>query len=155
MSLSVEPGLADVLSGHVPLTGAVTRLQSPSLWILPAGSSPENPSELLASSAMETLINKFREGPFDWVVVDTPPVLAVTDASVLAQQATGVVFVVGANMTRRRVAERAIETLAMAGPRILGAVLNRVTYAPDVYSYEQYHSVRQEAPTVGAVPQQR
>jgi len=155
MSLPVEPGLADVLSGQVPLTGAVTRLQSPSLWILPAGSSPENPSELLASSAMEALIDKLRAGPFDWVVVDTPPVLAVTDASVLARQATGVVFIVGANMTRRRVAERAIETLAMSGPRILGAVLNRVTYAPDVYSYEQYHSTRQEPATVGAQPQQR
>ena len=67
-----------------------------------------------------------RSGPFEWVIIDTPPVLAVTDASILARQATGVAFVLGAGMTRRRVAERAIETLAIGGPRILGAVLNRV-----------------------------
>ncbi|HEY6508199.1 MAG TPA: hypothetical protein VIY56_09305, partial [Vicinamibacterales bacterium] len=75
----------------------------------------------------------------DWVVVDTPPVLAVTDAAVLARHSTGVVFVVGSNMTRRRAAERAIETLAIAGPRILGAVLNRVAHTADSYSYELYH----------------
>jgi capsular exopolysaccharide synthesis family protein len=134
-------GLSGVLASGTPLTQAVTRVQSPSLWILPAGSPPPNPSELLASPAMEALVGQFREGPFDWVIVDTPPVLAVTDAAVLARHATGVVFVVGANMTRRRVAERAIETLAMAGPRILGALLNRVAYTSDAYySYKQYHS---------------
>ncbi len=83
---------------------------------------------------------QFREGPFDWVVLDTPPVLAVTDASILARHATGVVFVVGAAMTRRRAAERAIDTLALGGPRILGAVINRVSHTPDAYYwYEQYH----------------
>ena len=90
---------------------------------------------------MDGLARQLREGPFDWVVVDTPPVLAVTDASLLAKHATGVVFVLGANMTRRRAAERAIETLAIGGPRILGAVLNRVAYSPEAYySYEKYHA---------------
>jgi succinoglycan biosynthesis transport protein ExoP len=134
-------GLADVLAGGLPLRDAVTRIQTPSLWILPAGTPPQNPSELLSSSAMEGLTRQLREGPFDWVIVDTPPVLAVTDASVLAKHASGVVFVLGANMTRRRAAERAVETLAIGGPRILGAVLNRVAYSSDVYySYDKYHA---------------
>ena len=141
-------GLADVLAERTPLRDAVTRIQSPSLWILPAGTPPPNPSELLASGAMEALARQLREGPFDWVVVDTPPVLAVTDASVLAKHATGLVFVLGANMTRRRAAERAIETLAIGGPRILGAVLNRVAYSPEAYySYEKYHAERSEPAT--------
>lgn len=139
--IDASRGLADVLTDGLPLTQAVTRIQSPSLWILPAGPPPPNPSELLASPRMEELVRQLREGPFDWVVVDTPPVLAVTDASILATHATGVVFVVGANMTRRRVAERAIETLAIGGPRVLGAVLNRVAYTTnDYYSYGYYHA---------------
>lgn len=146
IGVRAEPGLAEVLSGRTPLAEAVIRLQAPSLWILPAGHTPSNPSELLASGAMENLIQQLHHGPFDWVVVDTPPVLAVTDAAVLARHATGVTFVVGANMTRRRAAERAVETLAIGGPRILGAVLNRVAYTPDTYSYEQYH---RPAPTQG------
>jgi capsular exopolysaccharide synthesis family protein len=139
--LSNERGLSDMLTRSLPLAQAVIRVQSPSIWILPAGEPPPLPSELLASPRMEDLARELRQGPFDWVVVDTPPVLAVTDASVLATYATGVVFVIGAGMTRRRVAERAIETLAIGGPRILGAVLNRVAYSSDAYySYEQYHS---------------
>jgi len=83
-------------------------------------------------------------------VVDTPPVLAVTDAALLAKHATGVVFVIGASMTRRRAAERAIEMLAIGGPRILGAGLNRVPYSPAAYySYEKYHADRGEAPAAG------
>ena len=144
--IASEVGLADVLTQGTPLTQAVTRVQSPSLWILPAGPPPSNPSELLASDAMVQLVKQLREGPFDWVVMDTPPVLAVTDASVLATHATGVVFVVGANMTRRRMAERAVEMLAIGGPRILGAVLNRVGVLTDAYySYKQYHSTDEPA----------
>ena len=149
--LMTGAGLADVLVERTPLRDAVTRVQSPSLWILPAGTPPPNPSELLASGAMEALARQLREGPFDWVVVDTPPVLAVTDASLLAKHATGLVFVLGANMTRRRAAERAIETLAIGGPRILGAVLNRVAYTPEAYySYEKYHADRGEPTTASS-----
>jgi succinoglycan biosynthesis transport protein ExoP len=136
----MSPGLADILLGETTLTQAVTRVKEPSLWILPAGTLPDNPSELLTSAKMAALMGQLKQGPFDWVVVDTPPVLAVTDASVLAKHATGVAFILGAGMTRRRAAERAIETLAIGGPRILGAVLNRVEHSPDsYYAYEEYH----------------
>ena len=57
--------------------------------------APPNPSELLASGRMETLLGQVQNGPFDWVIVDTPPVLAVTDASILTQWVSGVAFVVG------------------------------------------------------------
>jgi Mrp family chromosome partitioning ATPase len=103
-----------------------------------AGEPPHNPSELLGSKRMESLFEQMRTGPFEWVIIDTPPVLAVTDASILAREATGVAFVLGASMTRRRLAERAIETLAIGGPRILGAVLNRVESSRETYSYSDY-----------------
>ena len=119
-------GLSELLSGQAHLTQTVQRLAEPDLWIMSAGSTPPNPSELLASGRMEELLQQAQNGPFDWVIVDTPPVLAVTDASILTQWVSGVAFVVGSEMTRRRLAERAIETLAAGRPRILGAVLNRV-----------------------------
>ena len=67
---------------------------------------------------MKTLLTNLAHGPFDWIIIDTPPVLAVTDAVILAPMVTGVTFVVGAEMTRRRLAERAIETV-MQSPAAL------------------------------------
>ena len=144
-------GLSDVLSGAAPLASAAYRLSEPdNLWVMPAGAPPHNPSELLGSKRMETLIEQMRSGPFEWVIIDTPPVLAVTDASILARQATGVAFVLGSGMTRRRLAERAIETLAIGGPRILGAVLNRVDASREAYSYYSDYR-RHDEPAATAV----
>jgi succinoglycan biosynthesis transport protein ExoP len=139
-------GLSDVLAGRTPLASAVYRLANPdNLWVMTAGAPPHNPSELLGSKRMEQLFEQMRTGPFEWVIIDTPPVLAVTDASILAREATGVAFVLGSGMTRRRLAERAIETLAIGGPRILGAVLNRVESSRETYSYSDYRR-RDERP---------
>ncbi len=132
-------GLSELLNGRAHLTQAVQRLAEPDLWIMPAGSTPPNPSELLASGRMEALLGQVQHGPFDWVIVDTPPVLAVTDASILTQWVSGVAFVVGSEMTRRRLAERAIETLAAGRPRILGAVLNRVDVSRNKYYYARHY----------------
>jgi capsular exopolysaccharide synthesis family protein len=132
-------GLAELLSGQAHLTQAVQRLAEPDLWIMPAGSTPPNPSELLASGRMEALLGQVQNGPFDWVIVDTPPVLAVTDASILTQWVSGVAFVVGSEMTRRRLVERAIDTLAAGRPRILGAVLNRVDVSRNKYYYARHY----------------
>ena len=137
--LENECGLAELLSGQAPLAHAVQRLAEPNLWIMPAGTTPPNPSELLASGRMEALMAQMRQGPFDWVIVDTPPVLAVTDASILTQWVSGVAFVVGSEMTRRRMVERAIETLSAGRPRILGAVLNRVNVSRNKYYYARHY----------------
>jgi capsular exopolysaccharide synthesis family protein len=102
-----------------------------------AGAVPPNPSELLASSRMDTLMTQVQAGPFDWVIIDTPPVLAVTDASIVARSVSGVAFVLGLEMTRSRIAERAIETLTVGRPNRLGAVLNRVDIARHRYYYSK------------------
>ena len=132
-------GLSELLSGQAHLTQAVVRLAEPDLWVMPAGAQPHNPSELLASGRMEALLGQVQSGPFDWVILDTPPVLAVTDASILTQWVSGVAFVVGSEMTRRRLAERAVETLATGRPRILGAVLNRVDVSRNKYYYARHY----------------
>jgi capsular exopolysaccharide synthesis family protein len=132
-------GLSELLSGQAHVTESVQRLADPDLWIMTAGSAPPNPSELLASSRMEALLGQVQQGPFDWVILDTPPVLAVTDASILTPWVSGVAFVVGSEMTRRRLAERAIDMLAAGGPRILGAVLNRVDVSRNRYYYARHY----------------
>jgi polysaccharide biosynthesis transport protein len=132
-------GLSDLLGGRATLADAVQRLAEPDLWVMPAGSTPPNPSELLGSTRMESLMAQVHAGPFDWVIIDTPPVLAVTDASILTRWVSGVAFVVGSEMTRRRLAERAIETLSAGRPRILGAVLNRVNVSRNRYYYARHY----------------
>jgi succinoglycan biosynthesis transport protein ExoP len=106
--------------------------------VLPSGRIPPNPAELLASQRFKDFL--FALGAqFDWVVLDSPPVLAVTDASVVAHLAQGVVFVIGAEMTSRRAAATAIERLEQADGRFIGAVLNRVNLERHGYYYSHYY----------------
>ena len=137
--LDNECGLSELLDGRATLAQSVQRLVEPDLWVMTAGSTPPNPSELLGSERMESLLSQVKTGPFDWVIIDTPPVLAVTDASILTPWVSGVTFVVGSEMTRRRLAERAIETLTAGRPRILGAVLNRVDVSRNKYYYARHY----------------
>jgi Mrp family chromosome partitioning ATPase len=73
------------------------------------------------------------------VIIDTPPVLAVTDAVILAPRVSGVVFVIGSEMTRRVHSERALETLRSSHPRALTGVLNRVDFDRNKYYYSRYY----------------
>ena len=73
------------------------------------------------------------------MIIDTPPVLAVTDAVILAPKVSGVVFVVGSEMTRRVHAERALETLRAGRPRAIDVVLNRVDFDRNKYYYSRYY----------------
>jgi len=120
-----------------------------------AGRTPPNPSELLASERMNVFLQDLQTGPFDWVVIDTPPVLAVTDAVILTPRVSGVVFVIGSEMTRRAHADRAIETLRQSRPRSLMAVLNRVDFNRNKYYYSRYYGYQYKSyygqnPTQGA-----
>ena len=104
-------GLSHVLVGQARIREAIQRTHDPNLFALTAGQTPPNPSELLASDRMRSLLDSLKTGPFDWIIVDSPPVLAVTDAVVLAPLVSGMVFVVGAEMTRAAHTERALEML--------------------------------------------
>ena len=83
-------------------------------------------------------LNSLRDH-FDWVVIDTPPVMAVADASVVAHHATGVVFVIRAEMVSRFAAQTAIEQLENTRANIIGAVLNRVDLDRQAYYYSKYY----------------
>jgi succinoglycan biosynthesis transport protein ExoP len=139
MGLPNDIGLSHILTGQARIREAVQRTSESNLFVISAGRVPPNPSELLSSERMRQLIANLEAGPFDWVLVDTPPVLAVTDAVILAPYMSGLVFVIGAEMTRRAHAERAIETIQSGKPNIVGAVLNRVDLNRNKYYYSRYY----------------
>jgi polysaccharide biosynthesis transport protein len=139
LKIANEKGLAELLSDHTRMRDVVRRTSHPNLVAITAGDPPTNPSELLAGDRMRTLIRQLSQSPFDWVIIDTPPVLAVTDAVILAPLVSGVTFIVGAEMTRWRMAERAIETLQQGQPKSIAAVLNRVDLERNRYYYWRYY----------------
>jgi succinoglycan biosynthesis transport protein ExoP len=139
LRLTNERGLSQVLTGQARVRDVIQRTVDPNLLAITAGKTPPNPSELLASERMKTLLTNLSHGPFDWIIIDTPPVLAVTDAVILAPAVSGVTIVIGAEMTRRRLAERAIETIMQTRPKYAAVVLNKVDFARNKYYYSRYH----------------
>src|SRR5262245_60742036 len=139
LRLTNDRGLSQVLTGQARVRDVIQRTVDPNLLAITAGRTPPNPSELLSSERMKTLLANLTHGPFDWIVIDTPPVLAVTDAVILAPIVSGVTFVIGAEMTRRRLAERALETITGANPRMTAVVLNKVDFDRNKYYYSRYY----------------
>ena len=133
-----EPGLSNLLVGDCKPSEAIRKTPVQNLCVLPAGMIPPNPAELLGSKRCDEFFNSLRQS-FDWVILDSPPVLAVADASILANTASGVVFVVGADQTSRQAARAAIEQLDAVQAHIIGAVLNRVDLEKNPYYYSAYY----------------
>lgn len=118
-------GLTDVLSGRAELADVMQEVEGvPNLWVLGAGRTPPNPSELLGSRALQEVLNAL--GDHAMVVLDAPPVLAVTDAVVLSNSADGVLVVVSAKKTTHDQLGRTLSLIRRGGGAVLGAVLNRV-----------------------------
>lgn len=139
MGMPNDIGLSHILTGQARVREAVQRTSEPNLFVMTAGHVPPNPSELLHSERMKQLLANLEAGPFEWIIIDTPPVLAVTDAVIIAPYMSGLVFVIGAEMTRRAHAERAIQTIQGGKPNIVGAVLNRVDLNRNKYYYSRYY----------------
>jgi succinoglycan biosynthesis transport protein ExoP len=139
LRMTNDRGLSQLLAGQARMREVVQRTHDPNLLTITAGRTPANPSELLASDRMRALLSGLETGPFDWIIIDTPPVLAVTDAVILAPLVGAVTFVIGAEMTRWRLAERAVETLLGSNPRQVLAVLNKVNFGRNKYYYSRYY----------------
>jgi capsular exopolysaccharide synthesis family protein len=135
---SAEPGLSNVLIGDVPLSDALRATRVANLTMLSAGHLPPNPAELLGSPRYLALFEEMKRR-FDWIVLDAPPVMPVTDAAIVARPAGGVVFVIGSEMTPRQSAVTALEHLRAANAKFVGAVLNRVNIQRHAYYYAPYY----------------
>ena len=152
MGVENHSGLSQLLVGQSRVREAVQRTAEPNLFVITAGRTPPNPSELLASDRMKSFLENLAHGPFDWILLDTPPVLAVTDAVVLAGNVSAVVFVVGSEMTRRVHADRALATLRAGKPRSIGVVLNRVDFDRNKYYYARYYGYNYKSYYGSATP---
>jgi exopolysaccharide transport family protein len=138
MEMKQDPGLSSLLVGKAKANEVVHKAGVTNLWVLPAGPCPPNPAELLGSTRFRDLL-KLLLGHFDYVVIDSPPVMAVTDATVIAHRTTGVVFVVRSEQVNRHMARTAIERLVASKATVLGAVLNRADVRKNPYYYSQYY----------------
>lgn len=131
-------GLSTVLAGAAPLSALLQPWGSGRLFILPAGAQPPNPAELVGLPVMETTLDTLRQA-FDYVIVDCPPVLPVTDAAVLARFATGAILVAASGSTRKPQLVDAAKALSAADVRLLGVILTKLpTRGPDTYGYGAY-----------------
>jgi len=138
LNMTQAPGLSNLLSGGAKANDAIRKTAWSNFWMMPSGPNPPNPAELLGSARFQNLLTTLGEH-FEWVVLDSPPVMAVTDASVIAHLTTGVVFVVGNEQVNRHVARNAVEQLWASKATILGAVLNRVDVQRNPYYYANYY----------------
>jgi len=127
------PGLGDVLAGKAKLEEALVATKVNGLHVLPAGTHPPNPAELLGSPRMREVIHGLRER-FECRVFDTPPTLAVTDAAVLGPRIEGVILVVRAEKAEREAVSLAVTQLRHVGALVLGVVLNDAK-ADGIYRY--------------------
>ena len=118
-------GLTDVLIGRAQLRDVVQRYGDHKLMILGAGATPPNPSELLGSQAMVDVLADLRER-FDYVIIDAPPLLPVTDGAVLSKITDGAVLVTGSGLVKREQLVAALDTLDGVKSKTLGVVMNRV-----------------------------
>ena len=141
MALGVENdcGLADYLAGVGKLESVIRAVDAPQLFLLPAGRPPANPVQLVSSMRMRQALARLRDS-FDFVVLDTPPLLPVTDAVVLGREADGVVLVVKGHDTPRELVRQARDRLLLAGANFLGVMVNNVGLRwDDPYFHDYYY----------------
>jgi polysaccharide biosynthesis transport protein len=145
-----NPGLSSVLSGKATLQEAIQEWpDQPKLHILPSGPVPPLPSELLGSKQMSDLLQELRL-QYDFIFIDTPPVLAVTDASVIGRLADATILVVRFGEAKRDVVMRSLEVLERSGAHMLGVALNMVDLrSPEYVEYygRKYYDYYGERPT--------
>lgn len=138
LGLDRSAGLTTALVGIADVEDLLQPWGGDSLFVLTSGQIPPNPSELLGSHQMKSLLERL-ESAFDAVIIDAPPLLPVTDAAVLSQHVGGVVIVVGAQKLRAQDLAKSISALELVGSNVLGVVLNRLpAKGPDSYTYGYY-----------------
>ncbi|MBI2187950.1 MAG: polysaccharide biosynthesis tyrosine autokinase [Acidobacteria bacterium] len=149
MDVPQEPGLSNILVGSAAAADVMRRSAIETLSLIPSGRIPPNPAELLGSAQFRRLLESLRES-FEWILLDSPPALPVTDPAIMAQAASGVIFIVDAEKTNRYRARYALMKLRRVRTPLLGAVLNGVdlnrnsAYYADYYSADdcQYYAAR-------------
>jgi capsular exopolysaccharide synthesis family protein len=130
------PGLCEWLSGKTDSVN-ICKLEGLGLWILPAGAAPENPLELMQSGKLSLLMEQL-EAWFDWIVIDSPPVLPLADTSIWSRLSDGILLVTRKGITEKQQLQRGLEAIEKS--KILGALVNSSTTAAHSDYYQRYTS---------------
>jgi capsular exopolysaccharide synthesis family protein len=140
VNLPNHAGLSNVLTGNLGLQKAIQKTGIKDLYLLSRGALAPNPVDLLMSQKMRDVLRELRES-FDFVVIDSPPAIAVSDSAVLSVICDGVVLVVNGRTTTTPAARRAVERLEKVGAPLLGAILNSIDMRhPDYVDYRTYYA---------------
>ena len=137
-NLNPYPGICEYLQGERTLAASMYRLDPAGIWFFPAGVAPANPIELLESAKLRALMEQLTRW-FDWIIVDSPPVLPLADTSVWTRLADGILLVTRQGITQKRHLKRGLE--ALESKKVIGAVLNSSTNSSD----NKYYSYRRPA----------
>lgn len=133
-----EPGLTDYLFGRAEIDEIFKQTEVENLYLVPCGIVPPNPSELLGSEKMKEFI-EYLKSNYDMVIFDTPPLVAVTDALILANQVDGVLLVASAGKTEIDVIDKAREMIHRVGGNIIGVLLNNFDASATYGTYYRYY----------------
>lgn len=152
MEIPASPGLTDLLMGKGANIADFRSSVQKNWFILPAGDIPPNPSELLGSRRMESVLNSLRE-LFDYIILDLPPVNIVSDALSVSSLITGMIVVIREDYTEKKDLERCIRQLKLSNVNVLGCVINGAKVGGRAYGkyrkykyYKYYKYYRDEAP---------
>ena len=137
LSVSNQYGLTSLIAQKATKRQAIMHApEITNLFVLPSGPIPSNPSELLSSKIMGDLILDFKDSEkYDWILFDTPPVLAVTDAQILGSRCDGVILVIKSHQTERKELVKAKNLLDKANINVIGSVINGINQKELDYSY--------------------
>jgi receptor protein-tyrosine kinase len=134
LNLSRSPGLSDVLKGNAELDSIFLTPNVDNLTVVLSGKTPKNPAELLGSKKMKSIMATFKNR-FDYIFIDTPPVMPLTDACILGAITDGVILVIQASRTQRGVVRHAESRLYQVGAKILGYIMTNVENHLPQYLY--------------------
>lgn len=137
--LSAHVGLSNILTGGATEKEAIQLTMQPNLFVMPAGPVPPHPAELLSSSLMHDLLEKWRE-EYDHVILDSPPVISVTDPVLLSVQADAVILIVRSGQTTAAHVRRTRNLLQSVKASLLGVVVNAADLTSPDYHYYYYGS---------------
>ncbi|MCM0651026.1 CpsD/CapB family tyrosine-protein kinase [Clostridium swellfunianum] len=137
LGLSNQEGITTLLAKEKTLEEVVKATSIPNFYVLTSGPIPPNPAELLGSKKMKSFINELH-GYFDMILLDAPPVLAVTDAQILSTFTDGVMFVAAYGQAEKKAIVRAKELIDKVGGKILGVVINKVPAGDKNHYYYNY-----------------
>jgi len=143
LGLGKLPGISEWLREGSGQISSIYHLENAGFWLLPAGSPPENPLELMQTAKLAELMEQL-SALFDWIVIDSPPVLPLGDTSVWARVAEGILLVTREGTTQKRQLKRGLEALEQS--KLLGIVFNSCSNTENNYYYYRYHPKGSPAP---------